>query len=280
MTDIAARRATPSSGGPEAFSETDKIAVRNLDFYYGDFHALTGITVGIKRARTSRRSSARRGCGKSTFLRCLNRMNDLIPGTRSTGKVTLDGADIYAPGVDPVDLRRRVGMIFQQPNPFPMSIYDNVAFGPRLHGREEEVGARRHRRGVARARERLERGQGHPGPRRADALRRPAAAAVHRARARGRSPRSCSWTSRARRSTPRRSRRIEDLMAELKDSHHDHHRHAQHAAGGARERLHRVLPAGGAGRAGRARSSSGARPSCSRRPKDKRTEDYITGRFG
>ena len=74
------------------------------------------------------------GCGKSTFLRCINRMNDLIEGTRVEGTMTLDGNDIYAEGVDPVDLRRRVGMIFQQPNPFPKSIYENVAFGPRLQG--------------------------------------------------------------------------------------------------------------------------------------------------
>jgi phosphate transport system ATP-binding protein len=74
------------------------------------------------------------GCGKSTFLRCMNRMNDLIPGTKVEGKMLLEGADIYGSGVDPVDLRRRVGMIFQQPNPFPQSIYDNVAYGPRLQG--------------------------------------------------------------------------------------------------------------------------------------------------
>ena len=74
------------------------------------------------------------GCGKSTFLRCMNRMNDLIEGTHTAGLMSLDGADIYAEGVDPVDLRRRVGMIFQQPNPFPKSIYENVAFGPRLLG--------------------------------------------------------------------------------------------------------------------------------------------------
>ena len=74
------------------------------------------------------------GSGKSTFLRCINRMNDLIEGTRTQGTMELDGNDIYGPGVDPVDLRRRVGMIFQQPNPFPKSIYDNVAFGPRLQG--------------------------------------------------------------------------------------------------------------------------------------------------
>jgi len=111
----------------------DKIAVKDLDFFYGDFQALTGVTVGVKEHSVTAFIGPS-GCGKSTFLRCFNRMNDLIPGTRVEGKITLDGQDIYAPNVDPVDLRRRIGMIFQQPNPFPMSIYDNVAFGPRLHG--------------------------------------------------------------------------------------------------------------------------------------------------
>src|SRR5262249_54170682 len=75
------------------------------------------------------------GCGKSTFLRTLNRMNDLIEGTRLEGKIQLDGEDIYAPGVDSAELRKRVGMVFQRPNPFPMSIFDNIAYGPRIHGR-------------------------------------------------------------------------------------------------------------------------------------------------
>jgi len=110
-----------------------KVASTNLDFYYGDFHALTGSTIDVRENAVTAFIGPS-GCGKSTFLRCLNRMNELIPGTRVDGHITLDGADIYGPGVDPVDLRRRVGMIFQQPNPFPMSIYDNVAFGPRLHG--------------------------------------------------------------------------------------------------------------------------------------------------
>lgn len=110
-----------------------KISVNGLNFWYGDFNALTGITVDIrKKAVTAFIGPS--GCGKSTFLRCMNRMNDLIPGTRVEGTTLLDGADIYGPGVDPVDLRRRVGMIFQQPNPFPQSIYDNVAYGPRLQG--------------------------------------------------------------------------------------------------------------------------------------------------
>ncbi len=112
---------------------SDKVTVKNLDFWYGDFHALTGITVGIA-AKSVTAFIGPSGCGKSTFLRCLNRMNDLIPETRVEGSVRMDGVDIYAPGVHPVDLRRRVGMVFQQPNPFPMSIYDNVAYGPRLHG--------------------------------------------------------------------------------------------------------------------------------------------------
>jgi phosphate transport system ATP-binding protein len=110
-----------------------KVRVQDLSFWYGDFNALTGINVDIS-SRAVTAFIGPSGCGKSTFLRCINRMNDLIPGTRVEGKMTLDGADIYAAGVDPVDLRRRVGMIFQQPNPFPQSIYDNVAYGPRLQG--------------------------------------------------------------------------------------------------------------------------------------------------
>ena len=131
---------------PRRTSTPDKFTVRNLDFYYGTFHALTGISVDIK-AHAITAFIGPSGCGKSTFLRCLNRMNDLIPGTRVDGQDRCSTAPTSTrPGVDPVDLRRRVGMIFQQPNPFPMSVYDNVAFGPRLQGVQEEVRARRHRR--------------------------------------------------------------------------------------------------------------------------------------
>jgi len=110
-----------------------KVSVDSLNFWYGDFNALTRISVDI-RSKATTAFIGPSGCGKSTFLRCINRMNDLIPGTRIEGTMTIDGADIYGQGVDPVDLRRRVGMIFQQPNPFPQSIYDNVAYGPRLQG--------------------------------------------------------------------------------------------------------------------------------------------------
>jgi phosphate transport system ATP-binding protein len=121
------------AGATASDPASDKFTVTDLDFHYGDFQALGGISVGIARHAVTAFIGPS-GCGKSTFLRCLNRMNDLIPGTRVDGTVLLDGQDVYAPGVDPVDLRRRVGMIFQQPNPFPMSIYDNVAYGPKLHG--------------------------------------------------------------------------------------------------------------------------------------------------
>ena len=110
-----------------------RIDVEGLDLFYGDHHALKDVNIKIRDKQITSFIGPS-GCGKSTFLRCINRMNDLIERTRVEGTMTLDGNDIYAEGVDPVDLRRRVGMIFQQPNPFPKSIYENVAFGPRLQG--------------------------------------------------------------------------------------------------------------------------------------------------
>jgi phosphate transport system ATP-binding protein len=109
------------------------IEVRNLDFYYSAFKALSQISMDILPQQVTALIGPS-GCGKSTFLRCLNRMNDTIPNTRVEGIVHLSGQDIYAQDVDLVDLRRRVGMVFQKPNPFPKSVYDNVAFGPRMLG--------------------------------------------------------------------------------------------------------------------------------------------------
>jgi phosphate transport system ATP-binding protein len=109
------------------------IEVRNLDFYYGAFKALSQISMDILPQRVTALIGPS-GCGKSTFLRCLNRMNDTIPNTRVEGAIHLSGQDIYALDVDLVDLRRKVGMVFQKPNPFPKSVYDNVAFGPRMLG--------------------------------------------------------------------------------------------------------------------------------------------------
>ena len=110
-----------------------KISVENLNLHYGENHALKDVNMEIAdHAITA--FIGRSGCGKSTFLRCLNRMNDLVDGCRVEGKVILDGEDIYDKRVDTTLLRKKVGMVFQQPNPFPMSIYDNIAYGPRLHG--------------------------------------------------------------------------------------------------------------------------------------------------
>ena len=107
--------------------------VQNLDFYYGASKALSNINIEIEPRKVTALIGPS-GCGKSTFLRCLNRMNDTIADTRVDGKVLLNGEDIYAPDMDVVALRQRVGMVFQKPNPFPQSIYDNVAFGPRVLG--------------------------------------------------------------------------------------------------------------------------------------------------
>jgi phosphate transport system ATP-binding protein len=108
-----------------------KFRIENLDFFYGSFKALENISMEIfEREITALIGPS--GCGKSTFLRCLNRMNDTIPEARVTGKVLLDGENIYTPNLDVAVLRRRVGMVFQKPNPFPQSIFENVAFGPRV----------------------------------------------------------------------------------------------------------------------------------------------------
>ena len=110
-----------------------KISVENLNLHYGENHALKDVNMEIAdHAITAFIGPS--GCGKSTFLRCLNRVNDLVDGCRVEGKVILDGEDIYDKRVDTTLLRKKVGMVFQQPNPFPMSIYDNIAYGPRLHG--------------------------------------------------------------------------------------------------------------------------------------------------
>jgi phosphate transport system ATP-binding protein len=109
------------------------IEVRDLDFHYGKFQALRSISLDIEKNRITALIGPS-GCGKTTFLRSLNRMTDLIEDVRVTGRVIIDGRDIYAPGVDLLDLRKKVGMVFQRPNPFPLSVFDNVVYGLRVHG--------------------------------------------------------------------------------------------------------------------------------------------------
>lgn len=113
--------------------KSSKFYSQDLNLFYGENHALKNVSLDIEERQITALIGPS-GCGKSTFLKTLNRMNDLVPNVKITGKVVLDGEDIYAKGVDVTLLRKKVGMVFQSPNPFPMSIYDNIAYGPRLHG--------------------------------------------------------------------------------------------------------------------------------------------------
>jgi phosphate transport system ATP-binding protein len=125
-------RPQPGRNGRGPMTET-KVSLKDVSVYYRSFRAITGVTLDIP-ANCITAIIGPSGCGKSTLLRSLNRMTDLVPGARVTGEVRLDGQDIYAAGMDVVDIRRRIGMVFQRPNPFPKSIFDNVAYGPRLQG--------------------------------------------------------------------------------------------------------------------------------------------------
>ncbi len=118
---------------PPTLLAEPKISVSDVNFFYGTKQALRNVNVKIPPNRVTAFIGPS-GCGKSTFLRCFNRMNELIPSAKFSGKITIDSQDIYDPIVDPVALRKVVGMVFQKPNPFPMSIYDNIAYGPRIHG--------------------------------------------------------------------------------------------------------------------------------------------------
>ncbi len=115
-----------------------KMASKNLNFYYGDFQALHDVHLNFYENEVTALIGPS-GCGKSTFLRCLNRMNDLIPISRVEGEILLDGANIYAPSVDVVNLRSRIGMVFQKPNPFPKTIFENVAYGLRVNGKRDKA---------------------------------------------------------------------------------------------------------------------------------------------
>lgn len=132
MVNAASVERTGTAAGLPPAADVE-MAVRDLNLFYGGCQALKDITVDIA-AHEITALIGPSGCGKSSFLRCLNRMNDVVDGARVSGQIVLDGQDIYERSVDVVELRKRVGMVFQQPNPFPMSIFDNVAYGPRLHG--------------------------------------------------------------------------------------------------------------------------------------------------
>lgn len=125
--DKTAGEQIPAGDGPP------KMTTRNVNVFYGDNQAIKNVSIDVNMDNVTAFIGPS-GCGKSTFLRCMNRMNDTIPIAKVTGDITLEGEDIYAPQMDVVQLRARVGMVFQKPNPFPKSIYDNIAYGPRIHG--------------------------------------------------------------------------------------------------------------------------------------------------
>ena len=133
MNDMRLTERHMPETGPNGGLLTAKMTARNVQVHYGTNHALKDVNVDIL-DKTVTAFIGPSGCGKSTFLRCLNRMNDTVASAKVTGEIKMDGQDIYDPRVDPVQLRAKVGMVFQKPNPFPKSIYDNVAYGARLHG--------------------------------------------------------------------------------------------------------------------------------------------------
>lgn len=135
MSEIIQREAAPSEApsSPPEVSHDFVLDVRELSVYYGDFQAVRDVDLAIRRNEVTALIGPS-GCGKSTVLRCFNRMNDLIESARVEGSITYHGVDLYGPDVDPVEVRRHIGMVFQKPNPFPKSIYDNIAFGPRIAG--------------------------------------------------------------------------------------------------------------------------------------------------
>ena len=159
---------------------TEKVSVKNLNFYYGQSHALKNINLPLYEQLVTAFIGPS-GCGKSTLLRVLNRMYDLYPNQRAEGEVMFDGVNLLSPKQDVNLLRSRIGMVFQKPTPFPMTIYENIAFGVRLYERLLEIGSGRARRAILTPSRPVERGQRQTGPQRAQPFGRPAAAPLHRA---------------------------------------------------------------------------------------------------
>ena len=248
-----------------------KIALRDLHLYYGDFHALKGLSMEIPEKEITAFIGPS-GCGKSTCLKTLNRMNDLVEGCKITGGVFIDGEDIYAPQTDVTLLRRRAGMVFQKPNPFPMSVYDNIAYGPRVHGVKkkhelDEIVERSLREAALwdEVKDRLKKS--------ALGLSGGQHQRLCIARALAVEPDILLMDEPTSALDPNTTPKIEDLMAELKKKYtvvivtHNMQQAARISDRTAFFLLGEIV-------------EYDATPAMFSMPQDKRTEDYITGRFG
>ena len=219
-----------------------KLSVENLDVYYGQFHAIRNASLAVPVHRVMALIGPS-GCGKSTFIRALNRMHDLTPGARVEGHVLLDKRDIYAPEVDPVTIRYRIGMVFQRPNPFPKSIFDNVVYGPRIHGETSraalmEICERSLRRAALweEVKDRLDRS--------ALALSGGQQQRLCIARCLAVDPEVILMDEPASALDPIATSKIEDLIDDAQKGIHGRDRDPLDAAGGADQRQHGLLPAG------------------------------------
>ena len=264
----------PSAESPRPGAPV-KVAASAVDVYYGAKQALKGVTIDVNSNEVTALIGPS-GCGKSTFLRCLNRMNDTIEGCRVTGRIMLDDQDIYGANVDVVALRARVGMVFQKPNPFPKSIHDNVAYGPRIHGMDDSRAAL----------EEIVRSQPAPRGGYGDEVRD----RLHEAGtglSGGQQQRLCIARAIAvnpevilmgravfRRWTPSPTARIEELIDELREKLHHRARHPFDAASRSRQPAHGVFFHLGD------LVERGATEQIFTNPQDERTQGYITGRFG
>ena len=248
-----------------------KMSAKNLDLWYGEFHALKSVSLDME-ANSVTALIGPSGCGKSTFLKTLNRMNDLIESVRIEGDVRLDGEDIYRKNCDLASLRKRVGMVFQKPNPFPMSIYDNIAYGPRIHGirRKKQLDeiVEKALRGAAlwdEVHDRLRRS--------AMGLSGGQQQRLCIARVLAVEPEVLLMDEPTSALDPISTQRIEDLMAELKAQYsivivtHNMQQAARIADRTAFFLKGEIV-------------ESGDTLQIFQKPEDKRTEDYITGRFG
>jgi phosphate transport system ATP-binding protein len=276
ITDVVKARAAEARPGPaEVVFTLDDVHV-----YYGSFLALRGVNLEINRNEITAFIGPS-GCGKSTLIRCLNRMNDLIPGARVEGKISYHGQDLYGDGVDPVEVRRRIGMVFQKPNPFPKSVYENVAFGPKVIGMRPESMDELVERSLRRAAlwDEVK-----------DKLRQSALALsggqqqrLCIARAIAVSPDVILMDEPASALDPVSTGRIEDLMEQLKRDYTIvivTHNMQQAARVSDRTAFFNAEPAEGTGDRTGVLVEFDRTDTLFTSPADQRTEDYITGRFG